>query len=166
MSELIQLVYASRANFAQNTGAAVELEVGRILRASRSRNGRANIGGVLYCGDGVFFQCLEGPAEQVVETYARIKADARHKGVSLLLQEKISRAQFDRWSMKYVSTERAVQAFLKSQGMDQFNPFSLDRTQVRSLLDFLHGREEVPLKTALSWWQRLPLVGRLFSTAS
>ena len=59
MSSLIRLIYVSRANFepAKESG-GIEPTVARILMQSRRNNPKEQIGGVLYFGDGYFFQCL------------------------------------------------------------------------------------------------------------
>lgn len=57
MSELIRLVYASRAAFKPApVKQGVEPSVARILIQSRRNNSHENIGGVLYFGDVHFFR--------------------------------------------------------------------------------------------------------------
>ena len=72
MSKLVQLIYASRATFAPNLASGgIEKEVGRVLVQSRRNNPKKEIGGVLYYGDGCFFQCLEGAGL----TYRQLQAE-------------------------------------------------------------------------------------------
>ena len=57
MSALIRLIYVSTARFkAAKSHEGIEPTVARILMSSRSKNPQHQIGGVLYYGDGYFFQ--------------------------------------------------------------------------------------------------------------
>jgi hypothetical protein len=79
VSEIIELVYASRAAFAPVGGGGIEPEVARILAQSRRNNPRQDIGGMLFNKDGYLFQCLEGEPHDVEAVYQRIARDPRHQ---------------------------------------------------------------------------------------
>merc|ERR1711879_1004616 len=68
MPELVRLVYASYSSSTASLS-GIQPEIGTILTQSRKNNARAQISGVLYFGDGCFFQCLEGEESRVKETY-------------------------------------------------------------------------------------------------
>ena len=46
-------------------------------------------------------QFLEGPKEQVLEVMNKVKADPRHRGVIVLLQEEHEGREFEEWSMGF-----------------------------------------------------------------
>ena len=67
MSDLIQLVYASRSNLHSHSDPTeIEAGIGNILLEARRNNGPREIGGVLCFGDDFFFQCLEGERARAV----------------------------------------------------------------------------------------------------
>ena len=70
---MLTLVYISTAR-GEITPAMCE----DILLASRRNNPANDITGLLVAGKKRFLQALEGPADQVRTTYARIAADPRH----------------------------------------------------------------------------------------
>ena len=141
MDDLVRLVYASEATFdAADQG--IELEVGRILTESRRNNARAEVGGVLYYGNGYFFQCLEGQRDAVVETYQRICNDPRHKNAKVLLKGFTKRRLFQDWSMKYLPAEKNLRDFLAQHSLTEFSPFDYDREMVGRLLIFFQQAKE------------------------
>jgi len=143
VNDLVRRVYASEATFTGNSAAqGIELEVGRILTESRRNNARAQVGGVLYYGNGYFFQCLEGERDNVVETYQRICTDPRHKNAKILLKGFTKRRLFQDWSMKYLPAEKNLRDFLAQHGLSEFSPFDYDREMVGRLLIFFQQAKE------------------------
>lgn len=160
MSELIRLVYASRAAFApapEKQG--VEPSVGRILVQSRRNNAHANIGGVLYFGDGHFFQALEGDRKAVNQTYQRIAADSRHREVTILSLKTVSERFFADWSMKYVPAEEAVRQFIRSRNYQRFEPLKFQEDEAEALIELFqqYGDAGGKTKKSTGWfgWRRL-----------
>ncbi len=143
MSDLIQLVYASRATFATHEDSAhVEPQVARILTQSRRNNRPREIGGVLCYGDGCFFQCLEGERDEVETLYRRLHDDPRHRDVTLLLKRPIQAREFKLWAMKYLSIDAAVSAVLRSAGLNRFDPFRFDDCTTERMLQSLREATE------------------------
>ena len=70
-----------------------------ILGISQVNNRRLDVTGMLAQSDGHFAQVLEGRAAAVKALMDRIRADARHVGLRVLLDEPIVTRQFARWSM-------------------------------------------------------------------
>lgn len=143
MPAILQLVYASRATFRENTSSqGIEPEVGRILMQSRQNNPRSGIVGALYYGDGHFFQCLEGDAGAVRETLDRIRRDDRHEEVRVLREQSLEAPGFGEWSMKYVPAAVDVRQLLQRFGQHQFDPFAFDNERIDAMLDLLRkGRD-------------------------
>jgi hypothetical protein len=73
----------------------------KLLTRSRLHNERAGITGMLLYKGGNFMQVLEGEPQVVRATQAKIQADARHKGVLVLLQGGVPVRNFGSWSMAF-----------------------------------------------------------------
>ncbi|GAB3398613.1 hypothetical protein GCM10027515_04040 [Schumannella luteola] len=81
-----------------------------LLAASREANRRSDITGMLLYRRGRFVQVLEGAEHEVRALLERIRADARHGDVRVLLDERIPTRQFADWSMGYQRTTGADEA--------------------------------------------------------
>lgn len=74
-------------------------------QASRN-NQRLGLTGLLMTSGGLFYQVLEGPAEEVDAVYAAIVADERHTDVLLLsTEEDVSQRLYPDWSMRTVDLD-------------------------------------------------------------
>jgi hypothetical protein len=145
MSELIELVYASRSNVVRNrSDAGVEPEIGRILTQSRRNNEPLQIGGVLTFGNGTFFQCLEGERQAVEALYEKLHGDPRHRDVKLLRKGPIQQRRFKLWAMKYLSLDEALNGKLKKHGLEEFDPFRFDDQMIDDVLEVLRESTEAP----------------------
>ena len=92
------LVYCSQASAALDKDA-----IARIIATARHHNPRLGITGLLVYGQGIFFQWLEGPHDNVSQLLARISADPRHTNVVVLSQEdEIRDRLFPEWDMEWV----------------------------------------------------------------
>jgi len=135
MTDMIQLVYASRANFEPATdGVSIEPTVARILLQSRRNNVGQAIGGVLYYGDGCFFQCLEGSRDAVETLADKIQQDPRHSDFRVLRKKAVDARLFSDWSMKFVALESEVDDLLRGFDLAEFDPFLFDDAIVDELI--------------------------------
>lgn len=92
---MLQLVYVSSAT----PGSPINAEA--LLAISRRNNSRDGITGLLF-SDGVrFLQALEGPADKVEATYARIKANPYHRAIVQLSRREIQVREFGDWAMAH-----------------------------------------------------------------
>ncbi|PWN19056.1 BLUF-domain-containing protein [Microstroma glucosiphilum] len=94
---LIQLVYTSSAKIRYLPRSELE----GILASSRKTNARNDITGLLMYRDGSFAQFLEGPRSAVLDTFARIRADRRHRGVIVVLKRPVEKRDFAEWRMGF-----------------------------------------------------------------
>jgi hypothetical protein len=94
---LIQLVYTSSAKIRYLPRSELE----GILASSRQTNARNDITGLLMYRDGSFAQFLEGPEFAVLDTFERIKADRRHRGVIVVLKRPVEKRDFAEWRMGF-----------------------------------------------------------------
>ncbi|MFC7380058.1 BLUF domain-containing protein [Brevundimonas sp. GCM10030266] len=70
-----------------------------ILSVSDRNNRRDNLTGVLLVSRGRFFQVLEGAAQDLDRTLARITADPRHTDLKIVAREPIRNRLFGQWGM-------------------------------------------------------------------
>jgi hypothetical protein len=70
-----------------------------IMAASHRNNGPAGVSGLLLYDGYRFLQALEGEARMVHRTFARIKADPRHRAVVVLSTQDVGARNFGDWSM-------------------------------------------------------------------
>lgn len=157
MPNLFRLVYASEANV-KNLKAGVNPEIGRILSVSKRNNTKRDIGGVLYYGDGYFFQVLEGDKEKVQGLYTKICGDLRHKNACILDTSLIENRLFADWSMQFIPNQSAIRKLLKERGFSRFTPLEFSSETTRALVQHfgasLH-QDSKKLKNQASWLQRI-----------
>ena len=79
-----------------------------ILKVSRENNKSKEITGLSLHKSGNFMQVLEGPDEMVNALYEKIKADPRHKDVSVISREQIQSRQFSAWEMAFQNLDNAT----------------------------------------------------------
>src|SRR4051812_12751154 len=96
MGPLISLTYLSTA-----TVAFTDDQLQQLLADVRQRNHDAELTGMLLYAGGHFIQTLEGPAETVDATFARIERDSRHRNLIVALREEIDQRCFPDWSMGF-----------------------------------------------------------------
>lgn len=138
MSDLICVLYISRATFKPLPATkGIEPNVGRILQASRTNNARRGVGGVLFYGDGCFFQCLEGERDIVKPLLETIRQDKRHTDIRVVSEQSAKQRYFEDWTMKYTSINDAVKTMLKTHGFERFDPYQFDANHFRALLKTL-----------------------------
>ena len=151
MKNLIQIIYISRSTFVPTeTSAEIEPNVARILHKSRSNNAKNGLVGVLYFGNGCFFQCLEGDETAVDTLYKKLEADPRHKDIRLLSKKRVAAQSFSKWAMKYVPIDQAMQKLLLDNGYAEFDPYTFDETMTQKTIELLMqvndvGTNEAPL---------------------
>lgn len=138
MSNLIRLMYISRATFEPTPAVkGIEPNVARILQASRKNNAKIDVGGVLFYGDGHFFQCLEGDKNAVHKLLSRLNDDDRHTDVRVISEKPVQVRRFDDWSMKYTAINDSIKTLLKKFGFRTFNPYKLSNQHFDALIDAL-----------------------------
>jgi hypothetical protein len=97
MSGFLRLVYVSRS-----TRAFERANLTPLLETCELNNSLLGITGVLCAGRGHFLQTLEGIEDNVINLYARILRDERHRDCSLLDIGLIDAPMFEEWKMGFV----------------------------------------------------------------
>jgi len=144
MERLIQIIYVSKSSFTPTLNSfAIQPNIASILAKSRINNRKNGLVGVLYFGDGCFFQCLEGEEFKVNELYAKLKQDSRHKDLMLISTKLITSLSFTNWSMKYVPLEAKLNNELKANGYSSFDPYKFDVEMTTKVLKLLQSSSNV-----------------------
>jgi len=91
---LCQIAYISEA-----VGFPREEDIRELVAQASAKNERLGLTGCLLFSAGSYLQVLEGPHEPLLETYARIEIDSRHRDVRLLLTHSIASRSFAAWNM-------------------------------------------------------------------
>jgi hypothetical protein len=113
MGNLFHLVYASRDSVGFSEDMIIEL-----LSLARENNKSLGITGTLVHCEGSFFQVLEGEEQTVLDLFARIERDRRHKGAVKIIHEPIAARAFKNWSMGYSGLSRTE--LQRIEGMNDF----------------------------------------------
>jgi len=98
-AELFLMIYRSRSRIAPDQSDA---ELGKILRAARSKNRALGVTGALMLYDGWFAQALEGPRPNVEGLLELIRRDPRHDAVTLKSMDRAPERVFGQWNMALV----------------------------------------------------------------
>ena len=143
MKNLIQIVYISRSTFLnagdsmQGNEASIESNIANILTESRANNLKKGLVGVLFFGDGCFFECLEGEETEVDKLYQTLVSDSRHKDLKILSRKNISHLSFKKWLMKYVPFDAEIKQLLRDNGYESFDPYAFDEAMITKVVDLL-----------------------------
>ena len=135
--KLMQLVYCS-----QPVGFSLEI-LSAILVASRANNRKYDITGALICRSDIFLQLLEGPEQQVKNTYDAIQNDDRHVNVYNLIDRPIEKRLFPAWAMKddpvktwMWSQEEVSNGIVKSLSQKQVEEVFLKLSKEATIFNF------------------------------
>lgn len=102
--DLLSLLYAS-----EELEPFDDDELTALLEQSRAANARREITGMLLYRKGRFVQVLEGPEEHVRALVESIRADPRHTGMRVLLEERVRERRFADWTMGYQALAESVE---------------------------------------------------------
>lgn len=93
---LVQFIYTSTA-----VKQFSDKELGLLLEGAAKFNKIHDITGLLLYADGTFMQVLEGAPEVVDGLMRRIRADARHRDVNVLVRNMRKSRDFSQWHMGF-----------------------------------------------------------------
>ena len=136
--QLARLIYTSTAS--DQCG---QKQVQEILEVSMKLNAVNGITGILYYSSKYFMQYLEGNAEKVDETYARLAPDERHHSLRLVETAAIQLREFEDWNMAYVPKSTIITPLnLEFMHGAEFNPREISASEALELTKKL--RELLP----------------------
>jgi hypothetical protein len=102
---MLQVVYVSTAAPGQ------AIDPAAMLAKARANNGRDAITGMLYFDGTRFMQAMEGPADKIEATLARIRTDPRHRALVVLSRREIAQREFGDWAMAHPGPDGDIAGF-------------------------------------------------------
>lgn len=94
---VFQVLYTSEAGYAFTRD-----DLALLLAGARRRNAAVDLSGMLVFAQNLFLQVLEGRAEDVLATFARIEVDSRHKNITTLFRGNAPAGRlFAEWAMGF-----------------------------------------------------------------
>lgn len=149
MQKLLQIVYISRSTFeSAELVNKIEPNIARILAKSRLNNRKNGLVGVLYFGDGVFFQCLEGEEDAVNSLLKKLEDDTRHKDLKIISKKYISKLSFGEWAMKFAPLDKQIGNFLRENGFESFDPYNFTGEITEKFLNQLFKVSDPTIESA------------------
>lgn len=143
MEKLLQVIYISRSTFkSQETINKIEPNIARILAKSRINNRLNGLVGVLYFGDSVFFQCLEGDEKAVNTLLMKLEVDNRHKDLKIISRKYIDKLSFGDWAMKFAPLDDQIKQFLKEYNFETFDPYLFSDEIINKFLSLLFNTHD------------------------
>lgn len=149
MPDLVRLTYASSTS---SSRADVQGDLVDILHATQFYNAKHQIHGVLFYGNGYFFQCLEGQRKQVLKLYDKISNDPRHRDIRILTLKTIEMSEFKQWQMKYVLEDHGIRHFFLNHYGQCFNPYLLKEEMDQQFVQLLLNHQAAQAADQL--WER------------
>jgi len=127
---LVRLTYASRPSKELSIH-----EVDTILAISKRNNAANHLSGILVYGDHFFLQCLEGPRNEVNDTYLRIARDPRHTDCMLLRYEHVDCRIFGQWAMGRIQYKAEASGLAKKYSTHGFlDPYAMSSNQAEKFM--------------------------------
>ncbi|MCE6950132.1 BLUF domain-containing protein [Cereibacter sphaeroides] len=128
ISDLVSLTYRSRLGLADPAAGIL-----RILQASRVRNPRLGITGILLYNGFHFVQTIEGPRATCNELFAQISKDPRHSQIVAFGLTKLEQRLFPDWSMRLISRTELRETMPELKLLDLKEPEDIERLHRRIL---------------------------------
>jgi hypothetical protein len=139
---LHRLVYYSKYNIASH-GAALRQALKQILSSAIRSNSERGLTGGLIFNRRFFAQVLEGEHAAVMQTFARIYKDTRHKDVVVVSTKAISERLFGAWSMGFAGNTDLCDALCEEYGLTGgFDPTSMSGDYLMAFVLALVTKEE------------------------
>lgn len=138
-----RLIYCSQAAYDVDPGELIAL-----LEVSRRNNAQAGLSGMLLYSSQSFLQVLEGETAALSATYARIRADERHRNLRLLLEAEVRAPLFPDWTMgfEHVDDEELAEdldGFTAATDYPLVNPDLVTNAGVAQTLLTLYAKNRV-----------------------
>ncbi len=92
--KLKQIIYTSKPKALEDN------TIDEILASSHKYNSKSGVTGLLIFGVELYMQFLEGPIQELDETFNRIKIDSRHTDIKVLGVNLTDRRLFGSWKMR------------------------------------------------------------------
>lgn len=100
---MLQLIYVSTA-----TRSFEPSEIHDLVDQAATLNLRDGITGLLLFNGRNFLQLLEGESGRILDLMARLRADPRHDGITIVDQHLIAKPNCSDWGMRFVPLNQEV----------------------------------------------------------
>jgi hypothetical protein len=138
--QLCRLVYYSKYNIDSRRDTAADLK--QILASAIRSNSERGLTGGLVFNRKFFAQVLEGDQAAVMETFARIYKDRRHKDVVVAEKKQVSERLFGAWSMGYAGNTDLFSTLCAEYGQaGGFDPSCMSAPDLMAFILALVTRE-------------------------
>jgi hypothetical protein len=137
--ELCRLVYYSTYNFSSDSPADLK----HILAGAIRSNSESGLSGGLVFNRRFFAQVLEGDRAAVMQTFARIYKDRRHKDIVVVAERQVSERLFGEWSMGYAGNTELFKSLCEEFGYaGRFDPTRMSGPHLTAFILALVTKEE------------------------
>jgi hypothetical protein len=137
--KLYRLVYYSTYNISSH----VSDDLKHILTSAIRSNSERGVSGGLIFNRRFFGQVLEGDHATVMQTFARIYKDRRHKDIVVVEEKQVSERVFGEWSMGYAGNTELFKALCEEFGYaGRFDPTRMSGPHLTAFILALVIKEE------------------------
>ncbi|WP_230661436.1 BLUF domain-containing protein [Psychrobacter sp. I-STPA10] len=131
---LYQLVYISQI---KDNLLPIQPVLNDIAVVSAQQNDKNNLTGVLFYGNGWFFQYLEGSKYTLQQLKENLIRDGRHYNVNFLEFSHLAQRRFSSWSMQLLASEKPIANAQQVSGIVPFKPAQWQLTEWQDFLQAL-----------------------------
>jgi hypothetical protein len=139
---LCRLVYHSTYNISSRSN-DVAAELKQILAGAIRSNSANGLTGGLIFNRKFFGQVLEGDQTAVMQTFARIHKDPRHKDIVIVEKKQVDERLFGAWSMGYAGNSELFKSLCEEHGhAGGFDPTRMSGPDLAAFILALVSKEE------------------------
>jgi hypothetical protein len=139
---LCRLVYHSTYNISSRTN-DLAAELKQILASAIRLNSANGLTGGLVFNRKFFGQVLEGDQTAVMQTFARIHKDRRHKDIAIVEKTQVGERLFGAWSMGYAGNTELFKALCEEYGRaGEFDPRRMSGPHLTAFILALVTKEQ------------------------
>jgi Sensors of blue-light using FAD len=140
--QLCRLVYYSTYNISSQAN-EVAADLKQILATAIRSNSENGLSGGLIFNRRFFGQVLEGDHAVVMQTFARIYKDRRHKDIVVVEEKRVSERLFGEWSMGYAGNTELFKTLCAEFGYaGQFDPTRMSGPHLTAFILALVTKEQ------------------------
>lgn len=113
-----------------------EDEIKELLQTWKKENSRNEVKGLLLYSEGNFFQVLEGEKDLILNLFAKIKADGRHKDLMQIVGREITQGSYDDYVTDYLDGEKKMRSGIVSEYLHSVKGMEPQaRNTIKGILD-------------------------------
>jgi GTP-binding protein EngB required for normal cell division len=109
------MAYTSQATSPENQ---ISTDLEDIVQVSKLKNKVSEITGVLFYDNRQYFQLIEGEYEVLLQLMDKIRQDARHRDINMIIDQAVEKREFSSWNMDYFNISKSRQ--MNEDMLDKF----------------------------------------------